>query len=173
MNRGLCKGTYFLSKVLMPFLIGLGLADMLYAADPFDGTWKVILSKSTTSYPDYKLEGNFQSKIEVQANEMKAVEDLKPANGNAVQRRWTAKFDGKDYPVEGDPTMDAISIKKSNPNTINYVLKKDGKQLAAGKLAVSKDGKTSTNSGSATIGSQVFTYNIFLEKQQPEPAAIQ
>ncbi len=146
----------------MLLLAVFGLAGALWAADPFVGTWKVYPAKSETSYP---LEGSFTTKVEGQNNGIKAVEDLVWTTGNAVQRRWTAKYDGKDYPVEGDPTIDAISLKKANPNTINYVAKKSGKQFARGEWVVSKDGKTSTNTGSAKVANQVFTYNVSLEKQ--------
>ena len=139
----------------------------LWAADPFVGTWKVDLAKSTTSYPpEVPLRGSFKTKAEGQDNGIKVVEDLAWANGNAVQRRWTAKYDGKDYPIEGDPRMDAISLKKVNPNTIDYVVKKSGKQFASGKWVVSKDGKTSTNTGSTKVDKgPIYTYYIFLEKQ--------
>jgi hypothetical protein len=167
MNRGLRVEICVLRRGLMLLLAVLGLACALWAADPFVGTWKVDLAKSKTSYPlDVPLEGSFTTKVEAQDNGIKAVEDLAWANGTAVQRRWTAKYDGKDYPVEGDPRMDAISLKKANPNTIDYVVKKSGKQFASGKWVVSKDGKTSTNTGSAQVDKgPTYTYDIFLEKK--------
>jgi hypothetical protein len=148
---------------MMLLLAVLGLACALWAADPFVGTWKVNPAKSKTSYP---LEGSFTTKAEGQDSGIEVVEDLVWANGNALQRRWAAKYDSKDYPVEGDPTMDAISLKKINSITIHYAVKKSGKQFASGKWVVSKDGKTSTNNGSARVEKgQVFTYKTFLEKQ--------
>jgi len=146
----------------MLLLAVLGLAGSLWAANPFVGTWKMNPAKSKTSYP---LEGSFTTKVDGQGNGIKVVEDLVPANGNTVQRRWTAKFDGKDYPIEGDPMMDSISLRKATSKMINYVVEKSGKQVASGKWVVSKDGKTSMDTGSAKIGDQVFTYNLSLEKQ--------
>jgi hypothetical protein len=143
-------------------LVVFGLAGALWAADPFVGTWRINPAKSETSYP---LDGSFTAEVEGRDNGIEAVEHLVWISGNAVQRRWTAKFDGTVNPVEGDPTIDAISLKKSDPNTINYVINKAGKQFASGKWVVSKDGKTSTSTGSAKIENQVFTYNIFLEKK--------
>ncbi len=167
MNRGLRVEICVLSRGLMLLLAVFGLAGALWAADLFVGTWKVDLAKSKTSYPlDVPLQGNFTTNVEGKDNGIKVVEDLAWANGNAVQRRWTAKYDGKDYPVEGDPRVDAISLKKPNPNTIDYVVKKSGKQFASGKWVVSKDGKTSTNTGSAKVDKgPIYTYEMFLEKQ--------
>ncbi len=158
MNRGLRVETCILSKGLRLLLAVFGLACALWAADPFVGTWKMNPAKS-------RQEGSFTMKVEGQDNGIKAVEDLAPANGHSVQRMWAAKYDGRYYPVQGDPTMDAISLMKINPNTINYVVKKSGKQYASGKWVVSKDGKTSTDTGSAIQNGQVITYNIFLEKK--------
>jgi len=161
MNRGLRVEKCVLRRGLL-LLAVLGLAGALWAANPFVGTWKMNPAKSKTSY---QLKGSFTTKVEGQDNGIKAVEDLVFANENAVHRRWAAKYDGKDYPVEGDSTIDAISLKRTNPNTINYVVKKSGKQLASGKWIVFKDDKTSTDTGSAKVENQVFTYNLFLEKQ--------
>jgi hypothetical protein len=167
MYRGLRLINYVLSSVLLLCLAASGLAGALWAVDPFVGTWKVDLAKSKTSYPlEVPLQGSFTTKVEGQNNGIKVVEDLAWANWNTVQRRWTAKYDGKDYPVEGDPRMDAISLKKTNPNTIDYVVTKSGKQFASGKWIVSKDGKTSTNTGSTTVDKgPIYTYDFFLEKQ--------
>jgi hypothetical protein len=161
MNRGLRVEIYVLRSGLL-LLAVFGLVCALWAADPFVGIWKVNSAKSETSY---KLEGSFTTKVEGQDNGIRAVEDLVWANGNAIQRRWAAKYDGKDYPVEGDPGIDAISLRMADPNTINYVVKKGGKQLASGKWVVSKDGKTSASTGRANVENQVFIYDIFLEKQ--------
>ena len=159
MNRGLRVGICVLSRGLMLLLAVFGLAGALCAADPFVGKWKMTPTKS-------QVAGSFTMKAEGQDNGIQVVEDLHWANGNAVQRRWTAKYDGKNYPIGGDSTMDAISLKKANPNTINYVVKKSGKQYASGKCTVSKDGKTMTDFGSAEgERGQVFTFNIILEKQ--------
>ena len=167
MNRGLRVEICVLSRWLMLLLAVFGLAGALWAADPFIGTWKVDLAKSKTSYPlEVPLQGSFTTKVEGQDNGIKVVEDLTWADGNAIQRRWSAKYDGKDYSVEGDPRMDAISLRKANPNTIDYVVKKSGKQFASGKWVVSKDGKTSTNSGSTKVNEgPIYTYDFFLEKQ--------
>ena len=167
MNRGLRIEICVLSRGLMLLLAVLGLVGALCAADPFVGTWKVDLAKSRTSYPlEIPLQGSFTTKVEEQGKGIKVVEDLTWADGNAIQRRWSAKYDGRDYPVEGDPRMDAISLKKANPNTIDYVVKKSGKQFASGEWVVSKNGKTSTNIGRTKANEgPIYTYDFFLKKQ--------
>ncbi|MEO8347543.1 MAG: hypothetical protein ABI610_01425, partial [Acidobacteriota bacterium] len=65
-------------------------------------------------------------------------------DGKAVHNEWTGKFDGKDYPVIGDPTSDARVYKRVNNRTLALTVKKGGKVTATIRIAVSADGKTRT-----------------------------
>ncbi len=63
-----------------------------------------------------------------------------------------AKLDGKDYPCSG-PTVAAgwtVTLAKSGPRGFDMTTKKDGKALYKSTYSVSSDGKTMTESGSAT-----------------------
>jgi hypothetical protein len=62
----------------------------------------------------------------------------------------TGSFDGKDYPVTGDPTSDTRAYKKVNDHTLDLTAKKDGKETVTGKIEVSADGKTRTVSTTGT-----------------------
>jgi hypothetical protein len=139
-----------------------GFVASLWAADPFLGTWKMNPAKSRYSSPLWK---SYTIKIEAQDNGEKAVQDFVDADGKATHRSWAAKYDGKDYPVTA-PDADAISLKKPNANTIEYVVKKNGKEAWSGRAVVSMDGKTFTDAGGGRDAKgQAFTYSIFLEKQ--------
>jgi hypothetical protein len=59
-------------------------------------------------------------------------------NGNS----FDAKFDGKDYPVNGDPAHTMISLKRVGDDTIEETNKRDGKIVGVFRLTVSKDGKS-------------------------------
>ncbi len=53
-----------------------------------------------------------------------------------------------------------------NPNTLKYVNKKNGKEVARGQVVVSKDGKTFTDTGGGKDEKgQTFTWSIVMEKQ--------
>jgi hypothetical protein len=56
----------------------------------------------------------------------------------------TAHYDGKDYPVKGNPTADTISAKLIDKLTGESTLKKGGKVTATNHRALSADGKTLT-----------------------------
>jgi hypothetical protein len=66
------------------------------------------------------------------------------ANGKAVYVEWSGKFDGKDYPVSGDPNSDARSYTKVNERTLTTTNKKNGKVTVTGQIVVSADGKSRT-----------------------------
>jgi hypothetical protein len=63
-------------------------------------------------------------------------------DGNATHNEWTGKFDGKDYPVTGDPTSDMRSYKKIGDRVMKITVKKDGKVTITGRVVVSADGKS-------------------------------
>jgi hypothetical protein len=137
-------------------------AASLWAADPVIGTWKMNPAKSKFSYPTPK---SYTITFSVQDDGVKAVEDEIDADGKAIHRTWTAKYDGKEYPVTA-ADVDSISAKKSDPNTVEYVCKKNGKEVWSGRSVISKDGKTRINAGGGKDAKgQAFTYSLFLEKQ--------
>jgi hypothetical protein len=59
---------------------------------------------------------------------------------------WSAKFDGKDSLVKGPNVPDGftIALKKTGPNSYDYVEKHNGKEFYKGTVTVSADGKTTT-----------------------------
>lgn len=145
------------------FLTFCGVAALLWAADPFIGTWKMNPAKSKFTNTTFK---SFTMTTEAQGNGIKWVQDMVVADGKAVHRSWAGKYDGKDYPVVGDPTVDTSSIIKTNPNTVKYTFKKNGKEVDSGQAVVSKDGKTITDvGGEKDANGQAFSYSLFTEKQ--------
>jgi len=69
-------------------------------------------------------------------------EGLKMSDTNG--QSYDAKFDGKDYPVEGDPGHTMVSLKKVDANTVDETDKRDGKIVATSHITVSADGKKMT-----------------------------
>jgi hypothetical protein len=59
-------------------------------------------------------------------------------NGNS----YDAKFDGKDYPINGDPGHTMVSLKRVGDDTIEETDKRDGKIVGVYRMTVSKDGKS-------------------------------
>ena len=63
-------------------------------------------------------------------------------DGKKTHNEWTGKFDGKEYPLTGDPTADMRSYKQVNAHTLDLTNKKAGKVVMTGRIFISADGKT-------------------------------
>jgi hypothetical protein len=56
--------------------------------------------------------------------------------------KFSARFDGKDYPVEDDPAGTMVSAKLLNPNSIELTTKRNGKVVAIKQMSVAPGGKS-------------------------------
>jgi hypothetical protein len=112
------------------------------AADPAAGTWELNVAKSTFSPgPAPK---SLTRTFEVNGTDVKYSAKGVDAAGKPTLMEYTAKYDGKDYPVTGSPDFDTISLKQVDPATSVATLKKGGKLVQTTTRVVSKDGKTLT-----------------------------
>ncbi len=68
------------------------------------------------------------------------------ANGQvaAAHYEWTGKFDGRDYPVTGDPNADTRAYKMVDDHTFVLTLKKGGQVTPMGPVTVTFHGKNCT-----------------------------
>jgi hypothetical protein len=57
---------------------------------------------------------------------------------------YTAKLDGKDYPVKGSYTYNSVSLRRVGDRTIEETDKRDGKVVGVSTMTVASDGKTMT-----------------------------
>jgi hypothetical protein len=126
-------------KVLAVVLV---MSLSLFAADsPFSGTWKLNLAKSKMTPPVPKSD---IAVVDADENGLKLNQDIVTDKGESLKISYEAKFDGKDYPVTGDPSSDLVSYQRVNANTLKGKTKKDGKAAADATIVVSKDGKITT-----------------------------
>ena len=109
------------------------------ADDPQIGTWKLNESKSKLTPGEGK---NTTVMYEATGNQVKVTIDGIDKDGKPTHNEWTGKFDGKDYPVTGDPKSDMRSYTKIDSNTLKFTVKKDGKTTATGRIVVAADGKS-------------------------------
>jgi hypothetical protein len=117
------------------------------ASDPNIGSWKLNEAKSKFAPGSSK---NITVVYEAVGDTVKVTVDGTDGAGKPTHNEWTGKYDGKDYPVTGDPTSDARSLKKVDDHTLLLTVKKDGKVTIAGRIVIAADGKTRTVTTSAT-----------------------
>ena len=133
---------------LAVFFAGVALA--VAAENPNMGTWKLNEAKSTFSPGMTK---NHTVVYAAAGDMVKVTVDGKDKDGKAAHNEWTGKFDGKDYPVTGDPNSDMRSYTKVDDHTMTLVSKRGGKVTATGKIVVAADGKSRTVTTSGTDAS--------------------
>jgi len=136
--------------ILSVLLVCLAAAATAVAADVFAGTWKLNEAKSKVGAG---LGKNSTVVYEEMGDSVKVTIEGTTADGKAFKDEWTGKYDGKDYPVTGNPTTDSRAYKKINDHTLEVTGKKDGKVTITVKITVSADGKTRTVTGSQTDAS--------------------
>ena len=79
---------------------------------------------------------------------------------------WTGKFDGKEYPLVGDPTADSRSYRRIGARTLMLTGKKDGKVTVSGRIVVSANGKSRTVTTTATDAKGKRIRNIAVYDKQ-------
>jgi hypothetical protein len=126
-------------SVLLSIFAAMALAQ---TGGPSIGTWKLNLTES--KYSPGPAPKSAVATYEPAEGGIKAVYDVIDADGKPIHGEFTAKFDGHEYPVTGDPSRDTISIKKIDDYHFTHIIKKDGKIMLTGKAVVSQDGKVRT-----------------------------
>ena len=123
------------------------IGTMCFAQNPNLGTWKLNEAKSKFAVG---LPKNTSVVYEAAGDSFKATVDGVDSQGKPTHSVWIGKFDGKDYPVTGDPTSTTRALKQINAHTFELTSKKDGKVTMTAKIVISADGKSRTLTASAT-----------------------
>jgi len=113
----------------------------VFGADANVGTWKLNSAKSKIGPGGAR---NDTVSVEAVGDNMKVVVSGTDSEGKPAHNEWTGKFDGKDYPVTGDPNSDMRAYTKVNDRTLTLTLKKGGKVTTTGRIVLAADGKTRT-----------------------------
>jgi hypothetical protein len=129
------------SRMMALGMVFCAMAAVAFAADPNVGSWKLNEAKSKLAPGSPK---NVMVVYTAEGDRYKCVVDGVDGAGKPTHNEWIGMFDGKDYPVKGDPTADTRSIQMVK--TGHYALnnKKDGKITVTGTIDFSADGKTRT-----------------------------
>ena len=129
----------------------LGLAVLFATAFPqvgfsqinaFVGTWKLNPTKSKFAgpAPDHNT-----LIIEAVGQGFRTIEESVDRQGNPIKMDYGVnQFDEKSIPVTGASTFDAVSGKRINDTTVEYIRTKAGKVVATIIGVISADGKTQT-----------------------------
>jgi hypothetical protein len=131
----------------LPFAFCFVAGSVCLAADPLIGTWKLNEAKSKFTPGQTK---NTMVVYETAGDKVKVTVEGVDAKGKQTRNEWTGKFDGRDYPVSGDPTSNARAYKRVNDRTLEMTITRKGFPVGHGRIVVSPDGKTRTVTVSGT-----------------------
>jgi hypothetical protein len=139
-------------------------ASLAVAGENWIGTWKLNTAKSKFS-PGPGPQ-SMTLKFEATPEGIKLSSQGVNAEGKPTAGGYTAKFDGKEVPVTGNPNADSGAPKKIDDNNYENTWKKAGKVTITTKAVVSGDGKTLTitQSGTDAQGKAVSSTVVY-EKQ--------
>ncbi len=135
-------------------------AAVCFAQNPNLGTWKLNEAKS-------QIPSGFMKNTTVvytaEGDTVKVTTEGTDKGGNPIHTEWTGKFDGKGYPLTGDPAADSRSYQKIDDRTLAMANQKGGKVITSGRIVVSADGKTRTLNvtGTDSAGKKVTSKAVY------------
>jgi hypothetical protein len=134
--------------ILLTLAALFAVVTVCVAADDANmGTWKLNEAKSKFGPGASK---NTTVVTAPSGDSIKVTVDGVDAKGKPTHNEWTGKFDGKDYPVTGDPGSDTRAYKRVDAHTLALTVKKEGKVTITGHITVSADGKSRTVTATGT-----------------------
>ena len=145
----------FIAVFLAGVVVGL-------AEDQFMGTWK--LNEKQSTFPPGATK-NHTVVYAPAGDNIKVTVDGTDKNGKAIHNEWTGKFDGKDYPVTGDPTSDMRSYKQLDSTHLALTVKKQGQVTSSGSIVVTSDGKSRTVRTRSNVDGKMQEINAVYDKQ--------
>jgi hypothetical protein len=152
---------------LVGFALALSLAAPVtlssQSKEPWVGTWRLNTTKSTYS-PGPKP---VSSTVTVQASEggLKQVTEQSLGLG-AAKSEFTARFDGKDYPIRGNPNAEVVALRRIDDSSYEVLLKMSGKVTITSRVSISADGRTRTvvQTGTDAKGQKVMNTIVYDRK---------
>jgi opacity protein-like surface antigen len=105
----------------------------------WNGTWHLNTAKS--KFASGSKEQSETRTYTVAGNKMTMKSSSKDMSGKALNFSYSAGWDGKAYPMVGNPNADSISLTAVSGREIKADSKLHGKQTVHSTAAVSADGK--------------------------------
>lgn len=136
------------------------------AAEPTAGwgTWKLDTERSRFSPgpPPRSLTTRF----EPSGDGVKWSSERVGPDGQRSIAQYTARYDGKDYPISGSPGADTISLRRVDSRTTERVNKRNGKVVSVETRRVAADGDSYvTNVTGKTAKGEAIDHMMWFNRQ--------
>jgi hypothetical protein len=128
-------------NILSKVFVGVAITTIAaFGADNSIGTWK--LNEGRSKYNPRPVVAQSHTSVREASDRGVTVRDTD--NGTATNSTYTAKYDGKKYPVTNAP-WDTVAIKQVDENRFtSKATKAGGKYYSSNQTTISKDGRTMT-----------------------------
>jgi hypothetical protein len=155
-----------MKNILAKLFIGVTITAIgAFGADNSLGNWKLNLDKSAYN-PGPPTVKSLTAVRQASDNGVKTISTGELANGDTINSSYTAKYDGKDYPVTGAP-WDSVAITQVDANTFTSAAKKTGGPYnSTSRTVISMDGNTMTVASKGTNAEgKAFDNTLVYDKQ--------
>lgn len=154
-----------LTMLVAAAVLAVAVLAIAQPKDPFLGTWRLDLAKST--YSPGPPPKSTTSTYEAAGKGYKVSVKTEPASGATQQWSYTSSLDGKDSPISGNnPNADMVAVKRVDANTLEIVNKRNGKVTTSQTNVVAADGKTRTvtTTGTDRQGQKVNNVAVYVKQ---------
>jgi len=151
----------FLGMVILVFA---AVASVWAETDPRVGTWKLNVSKSTSS--NGMLPASETRTYSAEGNKIMGSSEGVDAKGKPISTHYEATADGKERPTNPANPSATLSIKQTGPGAYAGTSKRDGKVVSTNVAVISDGGKVFTFKTKGTDAQgNAFTSTVVFEKQ--------
>ena len=140
------------------------MASSALAKDYISGSWALNVAKSkygTGTPPKSQV-------TDLEERDGGLHERVKRINADGTTTEWelVAKYGSEYYKVTGDPSRDAVAVKKIDDRTLEVTNKKGSMVTTHMRIVVSADGKTRTNTVTGTdANGKAFTSVMLFDRK--------
>jgi hypothetical protein len=159
--------TRAVSCALAGILVTIAFASTAFAQLPkgMAGTWKLNVAKST--YSPGPAPKSMTIVYTPAGDSLKISVEVVPGTGAPQKWEMTSAYDGKEYPVTGNPDADSISMKRISDTTGESTFTKGGKVTAVNTRVLSADGKTLTITSKGVTSDGKPRNDVAVYEKQP------
>jgi len=134
------------------------------SSNPELGTWQLNLAKST--FRPGPAPTRETRTYESAGDGVKFTQRGVAADGRQTLVEFTARYDGKSYPLTGSPSVDSVAFTLVDGHRVDAVETKDGKKIFDIQRVISADGRTMTvTSKGTTLQGRAIDNVMVFDKQ--------
>ena len=132
--KGPSKFATILAGLAMGFAVGAAPSAKLW-----NGTWHLNVARSKFASPGKKVSET--RTYAISGNKVRMTSRIKDAAGKTLSVAYSAAFDGKYYPMTGNPNGDRIALTAVSDREMKWKSTHERKSSVEGSATVSADGK--------------------------------